>query len=402
MPGACETARALARDGSPHVVLLAIDQLPKACASDAAAAIGLLDDLLAGAADERSTSGWHIRAHALVALAAMDPGRVRERLLTADREQPWQVRMYAARAAQTARHAGALQRLARDGNPNVREAAIVGLHEQGPLDPTSAGLIRSALESDDYQLVRTAAQALEGAPDRPRVLSALSAALGRLGAERKDTSRDPRRAILARIGELGTAADVELVRPSLRDFDAVIADDAARILDGWGRTAPADPQPLARVPLPLYEDVRQWDNARAIVRMAAGGTFTLRLFARDAPTNVARFVRQVREGYFNGLTWHRVVPNFVIQGGSPHANEYAGDARYTRDEISERIHLRGTVGISTRGRDTCDGQLFINLVDNLRLDHNYTIIGEVISGLDVVDRVVEGAVIDRVELLDAR
>jgi cyclophilin family peptidyl-prolyl cis-trans isomerase len=68
----------------------------------------------------------------------------------------------------------------------------------------------------------------------------------------------------------------------------------------------------------------------------------------------------------------------------------SGDALFTRDEIGLQSHWRGTVGISTRGRDTGDGQIFINLVDNLRLDHNYTILGEVVAGMDVVDRVVEG------------
>ena len=73
-------------------------------------------------------------------------------------------------------------------------------------------------------------------------------------------------------------------------------------------------------------------------------------------------------------------PNFVIQGGSPHANEYAGDGPYTRDEISHQAHWRGTVGLSTRGRDTGDAQIFINLTDNVRLDFNYTIYGEVVEG----------------------
>ena len=87
-----------------------------------------------------------------------------------------------------------------------------------------------------------------------------------------------------------------------------------------------------------------------------------------------------------------------IQGGSPRANEYAGEGPFTRDEVGLRSHLRGTVGISTRGRDTGDGQIFVNLADNVRLDHNYTIIGEVIDGLDVIDAVLEGDVIERVTI----
>ena len=89
--------------------------------------------------------------------------------------------------------------------------------------------------------------------------------------------------------------------------------------------------------------------------------------------------------------------NFVIQGGSPGANEYAGDALYMRDEVG--IHRRGTVGISTRGRDTGDAQIFVNLVDSPRLDHQYTVFGTVVSGMDVVDGVLEGDVIERIEVV---
>jgi cyclophilin family peptidyl-prolyl cis-trans isomerase len=130
--------------------------------------------------------------------------------------------------------------------------------------------------------------------------------------------------------------------------------------------------------------------------MRGGGQIELALFPFEAPTNVARFVRLAREGYFDGLTFHRVSRNFVIQGGSPGANEFMGDGPYTRDELTLRSNLRGTVGISTRGRDTGDGQIFVNLVDNPRLDHDYTIIAEVVNGMDVVDGVIEGAVIEQI------
>jgi cyclophilin family peptidyl-prolyl cis-trans isomerase len=106
-----------------------------------------------------------------------------------------------------------------------------------------------------------------------------------------------------------------------------------------------------------------------------------------------------REGWFDELTFHRMVPNFVLQGGSGGANEYAGGAEFSRDEVGGN-HRRGTIGISTRGRDTGDGQIFINLVDNLNLDHEYTVIGEVTTGLELLDRILEGAIIARIEVQD--
>ncbi len=104
-------------------------------------------------------------------------------------------------------------------------------------------------------------------------------------------------------------------------------------------------------------------------------------------------------GYYNGLTFHRVVPNFVIQGGSPGANEYIGDASFMRDEVGLWPHVRGAVGISTRGHDTGDAQIFIDLVDNPRLDHEYTVFAQVLNGIEVVDQILEGDVIERVEIV---
>ena len=119
--------------------------------------------------------------------------------------------------------------------------------------------------------------------------------------------------------------------------------------------------------------------------------------ASPRPLSSVRVVRRAGEGYYNGLTFHRVVPNFVIQGGSPGANEFMGDAFYMRDEVG--LHIRGTVGISTRGRDTGDAQMFVNLVDSPRLDHLYTVFGTVVTGMDVVDRILEGDEIDRIEIV---
>jgi cyclophilin family peptidyl-prolyl cis-trans isomerase len=135
--------------------------------------------------------------------------------------------------------------------------------------------------------------------------------------------------------------------------------------------------------------------------MQGGGEISIELRPYVSPTNTWRFFRLVGEGHFDGLTFHRWAPNFVIQGGSPNANEFYGDAAFSRDEVGPH-HWRGTVGISTRGHDTGDGQIFVNLMDNVRLDHTYTIVGTVVEGLDVVDRVFEGGVIERAEVRESR
>jgi cyclophilin family peptidyl-prolyl cis-trans isomerase len=72
---------------------------------------------------------------------------------------------------------------------------------------------------------------------------------------------------------------------------------------------------------------------------------------------------------------------------------------YLRDEVGSWPHVRGAVGISTRGRDTGDAQIFIDLVDNPRLDHEYTVFAQVLNGIEIVDRILEGDVIEKVEIL---
>jgi len=134
-----------------------------------------------------------------------------------------------------------------------------------------------------------------------------------------------------------------------------------------------------------------------MARESGGGSFVVRMRGDVAPIMVARVLALVQSGYYNGYGWHRVEPDFVIQGPSHGDDEYVGYSRYFRDELGTVPHARGTVGMSTRGHDTGDGQWFINLRDNPRLGRDYTVFGEVVDGIDVVDGILEGDVIARIE-----
>ncbi len=396
-------------DDDPHVALQAIDLMADGCrgvdfadpGADDPSVPDLLLALVATLPGDTASVGtapvaWHAAAHALTALAGVDPDAVAP-LIAAFRLHPtWQVRMYAARAAATVGAIDALEQLAQDTFPNVATAALRGLDVN--LGDAADGAAVAALASDDYQLLITAADMLE-ATEHPGAMAMLTAALERVTLEKRETSRDPRSAILERIGDLGGADRADEILPYLEDFDPRIAAQAAEILLAWtGTRASPSPAPLPLTPFPDIDELLDLDGARARMEMQGGGIIEIELYPFEAPTNVARFARQAREGYFEGLTFYRVVANFVIQGGSPGANEYVGDGPYGRDEVGDRSHLRGTVGISTRGRDTGDAQIFINLVDNVRLDHNYTIIGTVVSGMDIVEAALEGATIERVTI----
>ena len=177
----------------------------------------------------------------------------------------------------------------------------------------------------------------------------------------------------------------------LKDFDPAVAAKTAEILSAWtGQPRTAAPQPLAG-PGVTMATVNALRGKALRFHMAGHGFFDIALDVDAAPLSAVRIARRAGEGYYNGLTFHRIAPNFVIQGGSPGANEYMGEPFYMRDEVG--LHLRGTVGISTRGRDTGDAQIFVNTVDSPRLDHIYTVFGSVTAGMDVVDGILEGDVI---------
>jgi cyclophilin family peptidyl-prolyl cis-trans isomerase/HEAT repeat protein len=389
----CAPVTAALTDQDPHVRLQAIDQLGTACPVADGAAASLLP--IVQSLDTRPRA-WHAPAHALVALARQQPEAARTALPKFAQHPTWQVRMYAARAAGVLNTVGELKTLAVDPNDNVREAALTSLIDLR--HPDAAAVAIESLTRPDYQLILTAVRALEDTSLAPKATTHLVTALARVTREHKDTSRDPRMAILERLQAYGVTDQSANLEAYLRDFDPAIARKAAEILTVWtGRRRTAAPQPVT-APGVSAAMVNELRGKSLRFHMAGLGHFDIGLEVDAAPLTAIRIARRAREGYYNGLTFHRIAPNFVIQGGSPGANEYSGDAHYMRDEVG--LHYRGTVGISTRGRDTGDAQIFVNLIDSPRLDHMYTVFGTVIAGMDVVDNILEGDVIERVELVN--
>lgn len=296
--------------------------------------------------------------------------------------------MYAARAAAVVRDVSVLEQLVLDAHDNVREAALVPLRRLNPEGAERYFL--SALGRDDYQLLRTAARELAGLTPTRALADALVEALLRITAQKRDTSRDTRTAILERLRDFGSSRYLERLRPLLRDFDPRVAAAAAATLTAWtGQTYEVDPQPLPKPPLPSVAELTAARTLTAVLVMEHGPEIPIDLDVDNAPLTSVRFMRLANANYYDNLTFHRVVPNFVLQGGSPGANEYMGDGAFMRDEISDRGHARGTLGLSTRGRDTGDAQFFINMVPNRRLDFDYTVFGTV-ARMDAVDRIGEG------------
>jgi cyclophilin family peptidyl-prolyl cis-trans isomerase len=360
----CTALATALSDSAWPVRLRAVDLAPATCSTNEPLTTTLTAwiDALPRDSASRKPGGvsWHAAAHAIVALARVQPSVARSRVGALAGHRQWQVRMYTARAAAVLSDTQRLRTLARDANDDVREAAIDAL---GKLTKHADDeLFLAALRSDGAQVVRAAAIALKESP-RPDVPAAANAAFDRWVARQNASAHDVRVALL----------------------------------EAAGRPASDDRPPAIRVELPpqavalaLGADKRL---RVTIAPSSGGGSFVVRLRGDVAPMMAARILSLVRAGYYNGLTWHRVEHDFVIQGGSPGANEYVGYQQFLRDELGTVPHVRGTVGMSTRGHDTGDAQWFVNLRDNLRLGRDYTVFGEVIEGMDVVDGILEGDVI---------
>ena len=400
-PGAgCAAILDAIADPNPHVAATAIGLTARPC-PDRTAQVDALHARVAEMGD--SGADWRAPARALHALAAIAPEAAAEDVTRlAAHANPF-ARGWAARAAGVLGDNATLTRLAADPIPNVRESALRGLaaaSEAGAAPPADLrDIYAGQLAADDPQLVMTATRLLVEHAGADAPLPQLLDALARFTAAKRQTERDVRVALLDGIGAAGGFSSDDLA-PYLTDFDPVIAQRAAALLtEATGETHQAAPQTLPRNPTPTAARLAELERSAVILHMAGLGDIVIALRPDLAATNADRFARLAAEGHFDSLTFHRVEPNFVIQGGSPNANEYSGDGPYSRDEIGSHPHWRGTVGLSTRGRDTGDAQIFINLADNLRLDFNYTIYGVVVEGMEVVDAVQEGAVIESAEVV---
>jgi cyclophilin family peptidyl-prolyl cis-trans isomerase len=350
----CGAMIAALSDSVIQVRLRALDLLRASCDTSTALRVPLTVRRLPPG--RTNTILRHEAAHAYLAYARLWPTEARSILGEIASRPEWLLRMYAARAATLARDTATLTRLAADRNGNVQEAAIEGL--AALTGHSSDEIYLRGLNSAGAQAVRAAAIALKGST-HARLTRDADRALRRWRARNNDSERDVIQALQTLLGRPTT-------EPPRR----------------------AGLVPAEAVALALGKEVR----LRVTLDSASGGgSFVVLLRGDVAPITAARVAALARRGYYDGTSWHRVIADFVIQGGSPDDNEYVGYHSFFRDELETLSHLRGGVGMSTRGHDTGDAQWFIDLSDLQRLDRDYTLFGEVVEGMDVVDGILEGA-----------
>ncbi|MCU0423663.1 MAG: peptidylprolyl isomerase [Bacteroidia bacterium] len=130
------------------------------------------------------------------------------------------------------------------------------------------------------------------------------------------------------------------------------------------------------------------------------GVMKVSFYDADAPNTVANFVKLSKDGYYNGTTFHRVIPDFVVQGGDPTGTGAGGPGYSIKCELTggNQYHDKGVLSMAHRGRDTGGSQFFIchNRQNTQHLDRNHTCFGKVVEGLEVIDAIRQGDTIEKI------
>jgi peptidyl-prolyl cis-trans isomerase B (cyclophilin B) len=142
---------------------------------------------------------------------------------------------------------------------------------------------------------------------------------------------------------------------------------------------------------------------KALIKTAKG-TMTVRFYEKDAPGTVKNFVDLSKKGFYNGLTFHRVIPDFVIQGGCPQGTGVGGPGYKIKCELDgeNQYHDRGVLSMAHAGRDTGGSQFFIchSRTNTSHLDRQHTCFGKVVEGLDIIDAIRQGDVIESISIIE--
>jgi HEAT repeat protein/cyclophilin family peptidyl-prolyl cis-trans isomerase len=347
-----------------------------------------------------------IRAAALRSIATADPENFVTVLSGLDSDPHWSVRaalatVLGAMSAETA--SARLQPLLEDTDQRVIPAALAALVKIKA--PNAAAVLLEKLKADDFA-VRAAAAAGIGELKPPNGAPALADAY-RLG--QRDSTYTARAAALAALQQYGAAAAMPVLTTALTDKDWAVRVRAAGIIrqmdpNGAGATVEASIRPA---PTTLAADVY---TAPRLVSPAVTiqafletdrGLIHIELAMNEAPLTVENFVTLARKGFFNGLSFHRVVGDFVIQDGDPRGDSEGGPGYSIRDELNQLPYLRGSVGMALDPwPDTGGSQYFITHSPQPHLDAKYTVFGRVVAGMDVVDKIQQWDVIRSVKIWD--
>jgi cyclophilin family peptidyl-prolyl cis-trans isomerase/HEAT repeat protein len=377
-----------------------------------------------------------VRRQALLLIAALPPeARLRARIvpLVGD-SSPWIRAAALAALARTDRDNFALVLSGMDPDPVwwVRAALATALGDLG--DEMSVAILHSMLQDEDARPLPAVLEALRrvrgpdsvitlrrhlehpdlgvraAAAENLRALGATGLSQELLAAWRQGLGDGELEARLAAVAALADQDDAD----AQSALEEIAGADPARPVRSRAAVALGTAGDHAHVPGPEAVERPALDYRAAMAPhypLPGAPLFTPRAFLQtrhgvieihldvvEAPLTSASFVRLARRGFYDGLTFHRVEPGFVVQGGDPRGDGYGGPGYAVRCEITRRPFGRGGVGLAHAGKDTGGSQFFFTLSPQPHLDGRYTRFGAVVSGREVLDRIRPGDVIERIEV----
>jgi len=290
-----------------------------------------------------------------------------------------------------------------DENELVRLTAFTSLME---LDSANADFyLGNALDDSSYVMAVVAADFIgrkQLASYLPRMYDMMSGGL--------QTHVDIRGALVDAAGSFisDSARDtlaVQIVNEGILDPDYIVRRTAAEIYDEkldrdyYNSVPPAETRIGKGKIIRSVEKYRQ--NPYATITTNRG-EIELELYFDVAPLTVLNFIDLAKGGIYEGVSFHRVIPNFVTQGGDPEGSGWGGPGYCIRCEYSREPYKTGTVGIATSGKDTGGSQFFITLSPQPHLDGRYTVFGQVLAGMDVVNEIVKGDIVEKIEIHEGK
>jgi HEAT repeat protein/cyclophilin family peptidyl-prolyl cis-trans isomerase len=404
-----EAIRALAKIGDaaaaqPMMRLVQTREVPSSIRLEAVTALGSIraPGVAETMIDLLGDGDPLVRAAALKAASSLASEDFILILSGLDPDPDWHVRASLASLLGTLPRQSALRRLLSmlsDTDQRVLATVLTSLVKLNA--PGIGDILLDHLKSDD-PVVRASAASGIGELRLPAGAQALPAAYQ---FALRDQTYVARAAILEAFSKYGISVSRSLLDVALGDKDWAVRVRAAALLrqgepqsDAEVRIRPAptrlggDAYQSPTLTTPQFSTLAFIDTDH--------GTVQIELAVLDAPLMIDNFVTLVKRRFYNGLTFHRVVPDFVVQGGDPRGDGEGGPGYTVRDEVSQRPYLRGTVGIALDWQDTGGSQFFITHSPQPHLDAKYTVIGRVTEGMDVVDRIQQNDVIRRVRVWD--
>ena len=350
-----------------------------------------------------ASPGFGVRRQAILGLAEADSGAGNSAAASVAASSEWRWRSVATEAYAITKNRSRLDALLADPDGRVVAAALGGLARIVPDNDTAlAGRARTLLTHADPAVRSVAADALARSPSVDDI-DRLIAAYARAQNDPFDDARLSAVSALAAIADAGAAPRVRVVQAFVsgvpRPDDYLVRRLAAARLseaaDAWGTGA--GPITTGKTDAEYRDIVRRYllpsamgqPNPQVTIETDRG-TLTIELLPVQAPLTVAAFLALVDRRYFDGQTWHRVVPNFVVQAGDPRGDGWGGPGTLLRDEINPLRYTTGSVGMALSGPDTGGSQFFITYSNQPHLDGTYTIFGRLSGDARVLQSLAQG------------